>query len=64
MKLMNTRSFIRGGYLTATEPVSVIRGEEVIGVWTPAVRVAETAPSGPAVRLDERPVTAVPRRKS
>jgi hypothetical protein len=37
MRLTNVRQFIRGGYLTATEPVQVIRGTEVLGIWTPVI---------------------------
>lgn len=36
MRLTNVRQFIRGGYLEPGEPVQVIRGTEVLGVWHPS----------------------------
>lgn len=37
MRLTNVRQFIRGGYLEPGEPVQVIRGTEVLGVWHPSI---------------------------
>jgi hypothetical protein len=45
MRLTNVRQFIRGGYLTATEPTQVLRGTEVLGVWTPVGEMVNTMPS-------------------
>lgn len=52
MKLMNVRTLVRGGYLSATEPVQVVRGTEVLGVWSPALPTSRSAPeipSGPSL---------------
>lgn len=41
MKLVNIRSFVRGGYRTLTEQVTLIAGTEVLGTWTPVGWVDE-----------------------
>lgn len=42
-RLVNVRTFIRGGYLALTEPAEVIRGAKVIGTWYPAAGAGEDA---------------------
>ena len=54
MRLTNVRQFIRGGYLSAREPVQVLRGTEVLGVWYPR--------DSPSVALHE--IAATPERTS
>jgi hypothetical protein len=45
--LMNLRTFVRGGFLTAEGPTTIVRrqpdGIEVLGTWTPAPRSAPDA---------------------
>lgn len=43
-KLMNARTFLRGGWINTQEPVQVISGTEVRGTWYPAGTEVEAVP--------------------
>ena len=60
MKLVNIRSFVRGGYRTETEPVQVLRGSVVIGTWVPAGQEnRQVNACRPDRRMDDKPALVV-----
>lgn len=52
--MTTVRAFLRGGYRTATGPVAVMAGLELVGTWTPAGHEPPAAPEARQATPAER----------